>query len=48
MLVYDDEHFKRQALREAQNAFREDEVPIGAVLVINNEIIARVHNQAEH
>jgi tRNA(adenine34) deaminase len=47
MLAYDDEHFMRQALREAQDAFHEDEVPIGAVLVMNNKIIARGHNQVE-
>lgn len=47
MLVYDDEHFMRQALREAQDAFYEDEVPIGAVIVINNQVIARGHNQVE-
>ncbi len=43
----DDEHFMRQALREAEEAFNEGEVPIGAVIVINNKIIARGHNQVE-
>jgi len=47
MLVPDDEQFMRQALREAQDAYFEGEVPIGAVLVINNKIIARGHNQVE-
>jgi tRNA(adenine34) deaminase len=47
MIVYDDEHFMRQALREAQDAFYEDEVPVGAVIVINNQVIARGHNQVE-
>ena len=47
MLSYDDEHFMRQALREAQDAYHEEEVPIGAVLVIDNKIIARAHNQVE-
>ena len=42
-----DEHFMRQALVQAQNAFDEDEVPIGAVVVINNKIIARGYNQVE-
>jgi tRNA(adenine34) deaminase len=47
MLVLDDEHFMKQALREAQDAYDEGEVPIGAVLVMNNKIIARAHNQVE-
>ena len=47
MIVYDDEHFMRQALREAQDAFDEGEVPIGAVIVINDRVIARGHNQVE-
>ncbi|MDB5247071.1 MAG: nucleoside deaminase [Segetibacter sp.] len=47
MLTYDDEHFMKQALREAQNAYAEGEVPIGAVIVINDKIIARGHNQVE-
>ncbi len=46
-MQYDDEHFMKQALREANDAFHEDEVPIGAVVVINNQIIARGHNQVE-
>ena len=37
----------RQALIQAQKAFEEDEVPIGAVVVINNKIIARGYNQVE-
>ncbi|MCW3079176.1 nucleoside deaminase [Segetibacter sp.] len=47
MIVYDDEHFMRQALREAQDAYYEDEVPVGAIIVINNHVIARGHNQVE-
>lgn len=43
----DDEHFMRQALIQAKIAFEEDEVPIGAVVVINNKIIARGYNQVE-
>jgi tRNA(adenine34) deaminase len=42
-----DEYFMRQALVQAQTAFEEDEVPIGAVVVINNKIIARGYNQVE-
>jgi tRNA(adenine34) deaminase len=43
----DDEYFMQQALREAQKAFDEDEVPVGAVVVINNKVIARGYNQVE-
>ena len=42
-----DEHFMQQALRQAQIAFEEDEVPVGAVVVINGKIIARGYNQVE-
>jgi tRNA(adenine34) deaminase len=42
-----DEHFMKQALREAQRAFEEDEVPVGAVVVMNERIIARGYNQVE-
>ena len=47
MILYDDDHFMKQALREAQEAYFEGEVPIGAVVVIDNKIIARGHNQVE-
>lgn len=43
----DHEHFMKQALREAKNAYDEGEVPIGAVVVINDKIIARGYNQVE-
>ncbi|HTN39122.1 MAG TPA: nucleoside deaminase [Arachidicoccus sp.] len=46
-MEYTDEHFMRQALREAWKAFDLGEVPIGAVLVIQDQIIARTHNQVE-
>jgi tRNA(adenine34) deaminase len=42
-----DEDYMRQALRQAQNAFEEDEVPVGAVVVLNNKIISRGYNQVE-
>ena len=42
-----DEYYMRQALREAQKAFDAGEVPIGAVLVTQDRIIARAHNQVE-
>lgn len=42
--VFSDEHFMKEALKEAQKAFREDEVPVGAVVVCQDRIIARAHN----
>lgn len=45
--VHSDEHFMKQALNEAKKAFEEDEVPVGAVIVWNNQIIARAHNLTE-
>ncbi|MFT3682594.1 MAG: nucleoside deaminase [Ferruginibacter sp.] len=47
MMEFTDEYFMKQALREAQRAFDEEEVPVGAVVVINNRIIARGYNQVE-
>jgi tRNA(adenine34) deaminase len=43
----DDEHFMRQALKEAEQAFKQDEVPIGAVIVGGGRILARAHNLTE-
>jgi tRNA(adenine34) deaminase len=43
----DDAHFMREALKEAQKAYRAGEVPVGAVLVFNQRVIARGHNQVE-
>lgn len=45
--VYTDEYFMKQALVEAQKAFDADEVPVGAVIVCKNQIIARGHNLTE-
>ena len=47
MNVLNDEYFMRQALVEARIAADEGEVPVGAVIVCNNQIIARAHNQTE-
>jgi len=41
------EYYMRQALREAADAFDKEEIPIGAVVVMNNKIIAKAHNQVE-
>ena len=43
----DDNHYMKQALREAQKARDADEVPIGAVIVLQDVIIARGYNQVE-
>jgi tRNA(adenine34) deaminase len=45
--LYSDEHFMREALKEAQRAFDLDEVPVGVVIVANNKIIGRAHNLTE-
>ena len=42
-----DEKYMQQALIEAHKAYKMQEVPVGAVIVINNQIIARAHNQVE-
>ena len=47
LTVFSDEHFMKEALKEAQKAFDADEVPVGAVVVCNNQIIARAHNFTE-
>jgi len=47
MNPYDDTYFMKRALQEAQQAFDKNEVPIGAVIVMNNQIIARAHNLTE-
>ena len=44
---FDHNYWMREALKEAGKALREDEVPIGAVIVKNNTVIARGHNQVE-
>ncbi len=45
--MLDDKYFMREALKEAKFAFDNDEVPVGAVIVCNQQIIARAHNQTE-
>lgn len=45
--LYSDEYFMNEALKEANKALEKDEVPIGAVVVIENRIIARAHNLTE-
>lgn len=45
--VFSDEYFMNEALKEAQKAAIADEVPVGAVVVCKNKIIARAHNLTE-
>lgn len=45
--LFSDEYFMNEALKEAQKAFDADEVPVGAVIVCNNQIVARAHNLTE-
>ncbi len=49
MSIFDneDEFYMQQALREAKAAFDEGEIPIGAVIVCNGQIVARAHNNTE-
>ncbi len=47
MTPFDDTYFMKCALQEAQKAFDKNEVPVGAVIVMNNQIIARSHNLTE-
>lgn len=42
-----DEYYMIQALKEARIAFEEDEIPIGAIVVVKDKIIARGHNMTE-
>jgi tRNA(adenine34) deaminase len=42
-----DEQYMQLALAEAQKAFDKEEVPVGAIIVMNNRVIARAHNQVE-
>ncbi|MDH5365702.1 MAG: nucleoside deaminase [Cyclobacteriaceae bacterium] len=45
--VHSDEHFMKEAIRQAEIAYEKGEVPVGAVIVADNRIIARAHNQTE-
>ncbi|MDD4516184.1 nucleoside deaminase [Massilibacteroides sp.] len=47
MSLLGDDYFMKQALAEARLAAEEGEVPVGAVIVCNDRIIARAHNQTE-
>lgn len=45
--IFDDDYFMQQAIIEAQKAAEQGEVPVGAVVVCQERIIARAHNQTE-
>jgi tRNA(adenine34) deaminase len=45
--IFDDAYFMRKALQEATTAFEKREIPVGAVITIENRIIARAHNLTE-
>jgi tRNA(adenine34) deaminase len=45
--IFTDEYFMKKALQEAKIAFEKDEIPVGAVIVVNNTVIARTHNLTE-
>ena len=44
---FNDEYFMKRALQEAELAFEKGEIPVGALIVIDNKIIARTHNLTE-
>lgn len=44
---FDDTYFMKKAYQEAEIAFDKGEIPVGAVIVLNNQIIARAHNLTE-
>lgn len=47
LTIFTDEHYMKEALKEARKAFDADEVPVGCVVVCNNTIVARAHNYTE-
>jgi tRNA(adenine34) deaminase len=47
MEMYTDAYFMNEALKQAKIAFEENEIPVGAVVVCRNKVIARAYNQTE-
>lgn len=45
--IFTDEYFMKKALQEAETAFEKGEIPVGAIVVIDNRVIARTHNLTE-
>jgi tRNA(adenine34) deaminase len=46
-MIFSDEYFMKQALVEADMAFEKEEIPVGAVIVLDNMVIAKAHNLTE-
>jgi tRNA(adenine34) deaminase len=46
--IFSDEYYMKKALDEAKIAFEKGEIPIGAIVVCENQIIAKAHNMTEH
>ena len=45
--IFDDTYFMKKALQEAEAAYEKGEIPVGAVIVIDDKVIARAHNLTE-
>ena len=45
--MFSDEYFMNEALKQAQYAAKQEEIPVGAVVVSNNQVIARGHNMTQ-
>jgi len=45
--IFTDDYFMKKAFQEAELAFEKGEIPVGAIIVINNKVIARSHNLTE-
>ncbi len=45
--MIDDEFYMQQAYKEAVKAYDKGEIPVGAIVVVQNQVIARAHNQTE-
>lgn len=45
--IFTDEYFMKKAFQEAEIAYEKDEIPVGAIIVVNNRIIAKSHNLTE-
>jgi tRNA(adenine34) deaminase len=48
LTIFSDEHYMRQALVQAKMAYDMGEIPVGAIIVCENKIIAKAHNWTEH
>ena len=47
MNIFTDEYFMKKALQEAEKAYANGEIPVGAVIAVNHQIIAKTYNQTE-